>query len=156
MGFSTRPHPHVNRQGISHDFAPGPPTHLTATFDGDLSGVATVREEVRGLAVRAGFGERANDVALALAELLANAVEHGTPPVRVDAWWDGRLVVEVADVGTGLDRDAVWRSHPPSPQGDRGRGLWIVRQLMDVVIVHCDADGTRIHVELSPEPHIGA
>lgn len=143
-------------KGIPHDSAPEPPTRLSATFDGDLSGIPAVREDVRGLALRSGFGERANDVALALAELLANAVEHGTAPVHVDAWWDGRLVVEVRDAGTGLDRDAVWRSHPPSPQGDRGRGLWIVRQLMDVVIVDSDEAGTRIHVELSPEPHIGA
>ena len=132
------------------------PTRLSATLDGDLSGVSAIREEVRDLAVRAGFGERANDVALALAELLANAIEHGTCPIGVEAWWDGRLCVEVSDSGAGLDRDAVWRSHPPPPQGDRGRGLWIVRQLMDVVLVESDASGTRVHVELSPEPHIGA
>lgn len=137
------------------DPVPAPP-RLRATLDGDLSGTSSIREEVREMAVRAGFGERANDVALALAELLANAVEHGTTPITVEAWWDGRLCVEVTDSGAGLDRDAVWRRHPPSPQGDRGRGLWIVRQLMDVVLVESNGNGTRVHVELSPDPHIGA
>lgn len=146
----------MTRSGTPPDGTPGTLPKLRARVDDNLAHVATVREEVRALAERAGFGERANDAALAVAELLANALEHGVPPVQIEAWCDGRLVVEVTDSGDGLDRDAVWRTHPPSPRGDRGRGLWIVRQLMDVVLVESGETGTRVHVELSPEPHIGA
>ncbi len=146
----------VSRYGNHSEPGASAHTRLTVRLEDDLDDVAGVREDVRAMADRAGFGERANDAALAVAELLANAIEHGMAPVTVEAWCDGRLVVEVSDAGTGLDRDAVWRSHPPSPRGDRGRGLWIVRQLMDVVLVESGADGTRIHVELTPEPHIGA
>ncbi len=111
---------------------------------------------MRELAERAGFGDRANDIILATAELIANAQEHGHPPIEVEAWADGRLVIEVRDSGGGLDHQAIWLRHPPSPYDHRGRGLWIVRQLMDVVVVRSDEDGTTIHVELSPEPHLGA
>jgi len=141
-----------------HPVDPAPaatPPRLSVTLDGDPVAVVRARDDVRALAERAGFGERAGDVALAVAELLANAVEHGAPPVTVDAWFDGRLIIEVTDRGRGLDREAVWRRHPPPARGDRGRGLWIVRQLMDVVNVTRDG-GTRVHVELCPEPHIGA
>jgi anti-sigma regulatory factor (Ser/Thr protein kinase) len=142
-----------------------PPTTGTAdaralgfrvTIDADPPDSPALRREVHALAVAAGFGERAADVTLALAELLANALEHGRPPVTVEGWFDGRLVVEVTDSGPGLDRDAIWRTHPPHPDGDRGRGLWIVRQLVDVVTVSSGPGGTSVHMELSPEPHIGA
>jgi serine/threonine-protein kinase RsbW len=74
----------------------------------------------------------------------------------VRAWADGRLVVEVSDAGEGFDRAQVWRTHPPPPLGRRGRGLWIIRQLTDLVVITSDEHGTTVRIELSPEPHIGA
>lgn len=133
-----------------------PVFHLREVVGREAGGVLELRERVRDLADRAGFGERANDVQLAVAELIANAQEHGDPPVEVEVWGDGRLVMEVRDSGGGLDHHEVWRRHPPAPNDHRGRGLWIVRQLMDVVVVRSGDDGTTIHVELSPEPHLGA
>lgn len=130
--------------------------HLATRLHGDPAELPALRERIRGMAERTGFADRAADLTLAMAELIANAQEHGAAPVDVEVWADGRLVVEVRDRGTGLDRDTVWRSHPPSPHGRRGRGLWIVRQLMDVVLVRSGPDGTTIHVELSPDPHLGA
>lgn len=118
--------------------------------------LARVRGDMRSLAERAGFGERAADVMLALDELIANAQEHGGPPVIVDAWADGRLVVEVRDSGRGFHSPDVWRSHPPRPLNSRGRGLWIVRQLADLVDVRSGPDGTWVRMELTHEPHIGA
>jgi anti-sigma regulatory factor (Ser/Thr protein kinase) len=50
----------------------------------------------------------------------------------------------------------VWSTHPPPPLGQRGRGLWIIRQLTDVVAVRTGEDGTTVRIELSPDPHIGA
>jgi anti-sigma regulatory factor (Ser/Thr protein kinase) len=127
-----------------------------AVIDAGAADPPALRRDVHDLAVRAGFGDRAGDLTLAVAELLANALEHGRPPVVVEGWFDGRLVIEVTDSGAGMDRDAIWRTHPPGPSGDRGRGLWIVRQLVDVVTVRSGPEGTTVHVELSPEPHIGA
>jgi anti-sigma regulatory factor (Ser/Thr protein kinase) len=127
-----------------------------AALGDDPAEIAEVRAVVRDIAVRSGFSERAGDLVLALDEAIANAQEHGRPPIEVTAWVDGRLVVQVADVGNGFDRARVWSTHPPAPLGRRGRGLWIIRQLTDLVSISTGDDGTRVHMELSPDPHIGA
>lgn len=127
-----------------------------ATLGDDPAEIADVRARVHDLAGRSGFAERANDLVLALDEAIANAQEHGRPPIRVEAWADGRFVVDVSDVGAGFDRRRVWDTHPPPPLGRRGRGLWIMRQLTDVVTITL-ADGlTSVRLELSPDPQIGA
>jgi anti-sigma regulatory factor (Ser/Thr protein kinase) len=115
-----------------------------------------VRAAIHGIAVDEGFGDRASDLVLALDEVIANAQEHGRAPIAVEAWVDGRLVVEVSDVGSGFDRAKVWETHPPEPYGRRGRGLWIARQLADIVSIDCGAGRTRVRLELSPDPQIGA
>jgi anti-sigma regulatory factor (Ser/Thr protein kinase) len=130
--------------------------HYTAALGDDPAEIAGVRSAVRDLAVRGGFADRAGDLVLALDEVIANAQEHGRPPITVEAWADGRMVVEVSDVGGGFDRARVWKTHPPPPLGRRGRGLWIIRQLTDVVAIRSGGDGTTVRIELSPEPHIGA
>ena len=40
--------------------------------------------------------------------------------------------------------------------GQRGRGLWIVRQLTDHVHVDTGPTGTTVRIELTHEPQIGA
>ena len=122
----------------------------------DPAEIAEVRLAVRDIAVRGGFADRASDLVLALDEVIANAQEHGLPPIGISAWVDGRLVVEVSDVGNGFDRLHVWSTHPPERYGPRGRGLWIARQLTDLVTIVTDPRGTTVRIELSPDPHIGA
>ncbi|WP_217915198.1 ATP-binding protein [Miltoncostaea marina] len=130
--------------------------HYSSLLGDDPAEIAAVRRAVRDIAVRGGFDDRASDLVLALDEVIANAQEHGRPPIEVTAWVDGRLVVEVADVGEGFDRARVWRTHPPEPYGTRGRGLWIARQLTDLVTITTGQRGTTVRIELSPDPHIGA
>jgi anti-sigma regulatory factor (Ser/Thr protein kinase) len=127
-----------------------------AALGGDPSEIAEVRAAAHGIAVRNGFADRAGDLVLALDEVLANAQEHGQPPIEVDVRADGRLVVEVSDNGDGFDRADIWKSHPPDPLDRRGRGLWIIRQLSDLVSIDSGSGGTRVRIELSPDPHIGA
>jgi anti-sigma regulatory factor (Ser/Thr protein kinase) len=128
----------------------------TRALTADPAEIASVREAVRALAASGGFAGRAGDLELALDELVANAQEHGRPPITVTAWMDGRLVVQVEDRGDGFDYAAQVRRHPPRPYDSRGRGLWIVRQLVDVVSVSSSPSGTTVRIELSDEPHIGA
>lgn len=129
--------------------------YFTALGD-DPAEIAEVRAAVRAIAERGGFSERASDLVLALDEVIANAQEHGRPPIKVSCWVDGRVVVEVSDVGDGFDRARVWDTHPPEPYGPRGRGLWITRQLTDLVSILSGERGTTVRLELSPDPHIGA
>jgi anti-sigma regulatory factor (Ser/Thr protein kinase) len=127
-----------------------------AALGSDPAEIARVRADVGDLAVRNGFPDRAGDLVLALDEVIANAQEHGRAPIGVEAWVDGRIVVEVSDVGNGFDRERVWNAHPPTPYGQRGRGLWITRQLTDAVSISSGNGGTIVRIELSPDPHIGA
>lgn len=118
--------------------------------------IAAVRSAVHRLAAGNGFGDRADDLVLALDEAIANAQEHGRPPIRVAAWADGRMVVEVSDVGGGFDQHSVWSTHPPARHGRRGRGLWIMRQLTDAVAITVKDGCTSVRLELSRDPQIGA
>ena len=126
-------------------------THIEATIGEDPGEIAPVRDAVHDLAERAGYGERADDLALAIDELIANAQEHGAAPIRVVAEADAGtgVRVEVCDSGSGFDWSEAVREHPPLPESRRGRGLWIVRQLVDRVTVERDGnEATRIRVDL--------
>lgn len=126
-------------------------THIEATIGNDPGEIAPVRAAVQELAERAGYGERADDLALAVDELIANAQEHGAAPIHVVAEANGHhgVHVEVCDAGSGFDWGEAVREHPPRPDSRRGRGLWIVRQLVDRVTVERDGDdATRIRVDL--------
>ena len=122
----------------------------------DPADAEELRSAICTMAERGGFEGRVDDLALAVAEVVANAREHGRPPVVVTARLEGRLVVEVQDAGGGFDQDALMPDSPPSHGGHRGRGLWIARQLVDVFHVRSGPQGTVARLELSPEPHIGA
>ena len=147
----------IRRTGIStHRAGVDEGERYTAALGDDPGEIAEVRTALRGMAQRAGFSDRAGDLVLALDEVIANAQEHGLPPIGISAWVDGRLVVEVNDVGDGFDRLRVWSTHPPERYGPRGRGLWIARQLTDLVTIVTEPSGTTVRIELSPDPYIGA
>jgi serine phosphatase RsbU (regulator of sigma subunit)/anti-sigma regulatory factor (Ser/Thr protein kinase) len=85
-------------------------------------------------------------VMVAVGEACANAAEHayrGTEPgplsVVADVDVDGVLTVTVADQGT-------WRP-PDRDPGDRGRGLLIMRQLVDTVLLQGE-QGTTLTLRL--------
>lgn len=125
--------------------------HIEATIGDDPGEIASVREAVHDLAERAGYSERADDLALAIDELIANAQEHGAAPIHVvaQADEDSGVHVQVTDAGSGFDWTEAVREHPPRPDSRRGRGLWIVRQLVDRVTVERDGgDVTRIRVDV--------
>ena len=135
---------------------PRHPGGFAITLTGDPGEVPPVRVATRALAEQHGFHDRASDLVLALDELVANAQEHASPPITVEGWYDGRLVLAISDAGGGFDYHAVLREHPPVMLGRRGRGLWIVRQVTDFVEVDAGSRGTTVRVELNHEPHIGA
>lgn len=125
--------------------------HLEAVIGADPGEIAPVREAVHDLAERAGYADRADDLALAINELIANAQEHGAAPIHVVADVDQAdgVHVEVRDSGSGFDWGDAVREHPPAPDSRRGRGLWIVRQLVDKVTVERNGDAsTRIRIDL--------
>ena len=109
----------------------------------DVQYIERVVELVRGECQRMAFTERhvMLNVPVALTEALSNAILRGNRDdpakhVHVRATVDReRLVVEVADEGTGFDLDGctVDPTTPDNVEREDGRGLFLMRQLMDRV-----------------------
>ena len=92
------------------------------------------------------------EIGLALQEALANAVVHGcgsVPARTVDCWvaCDAAqgLAVVVRDPGAGFDLDDEPLPLEPENLGiDHGRGIHLIRELMDEV--HFQRKGAEIHM----------
>lgn len=101
--------------------------------------VEEVTRECRGLALSA--RQCALNVPVALTEALSNAILRGNrgmrdKHVRVRAVVsDSALVLEVADEGTGFDLEActIDPTRPGNLEREDGRGLFLMRSLMDRV-----------------------
>ena len=106
-------------------------------------GLAQMRAETRRYLRSVGMHTAVVDeVVLAVGEALSNAVEHSGPsnfaPVDVEIdLADDELMIEIADHGH-------WRNRPPRPDG--GRGLGIMRAVMDDVAIDARPTGTRVHL----------
>ena len=89
-------------------------------------------------------GSRVDDVVLAVGEAAANAIEHAyrgaDGRVKLKAYVSERhLVVEVRDCGR-------WRL---GGDPERGRGLGIMRALVDRVSIESTRGGTSVRLELA-------
>jgi anti-sigma regulatory factor (Ser/Thr protein kinase) len=116
------------------------------------SDLSQVRALVLKHAREAGLAEgRANDLVLAVSEVAANTLRH-TPSSGLLAIWHNtdEVVCEIHDEGRITDPEAG--RHKPAPDASGGHGLWIVRQVCDLVELTSDANGTtvRMHMALHP------
>ncbi|MDQ7810827.1 sensor histidine kinase [Amycolatopsis sp. A133] len=115
-------------------------------FDADLVPVRTfVAEHASSL----GLSESGVQLLVFAAnEIATNAVSHGGGRGRVAVGRSGnRIICDITDPGSGA-LDWYLGYLPPEPGGQSGHGLWIVRQLCDLVEVHTGDGGTtvRLHV----------
>src|ERR1700761_3919409 len=119
------------------------------TYRSDLS---QVRALVLKHAREAGLTEgRANDLVLAVSEVAANTLRHTESSGTLAIWHDAEEVVcESHDEGT--IPDPLVGRHKPSLDASGGHGLWIVRQVCDLVELTSNANGTtvRMHMALRP------
>ena len=116
---------------------------IRSEFEAAPEALAAMRGLLRRWLRHAGAGEQETaEIVTACGEAATNAIEHagaaGEAPFEVAGLLDGRRV----DV-TVRDRGA-WRS---PRQGDRGRGLSLMRALMDQVDVSPGPDGTRVRLQ---------
>jgi anti-sigma regulatory factor (Ser/Thr protein kinase) len=119
------------------------------TYRSDLSQVrALVRQHAREAGLPDG---RATDLMLAVSEVAANTLRHTRSSGTLTIWHNAdEIVCEIHDEGVITDPQVGRRK--PAPDANGGHGLWIVRQVCDLVELNSDGNGTtvRMHMALRP------
>jgi serine/threonine-protein kinase RsbW len=92
----------------------------------------------------------AREVVLAAEEALTNAIVHAGDAqgrIVVEAVVaDDEATVEVRDSGCGFDVHAVDVTRAPDNSRPRGRGLFLIRRMMDRVDIISGDGGTAVHM----------
>ena len=122
------------------------PNPLEIEVNADANHLASLRSGLRGWLKRAGVSEdQAVNVLVAVGEALANAIEHGHRQnrdglvcLRAVALGD-RLHVTVSDTGS-------WKTPAAEPERHRGRGVALMRALMDEVVIEPRTTGTTVQM----------
>ncbi len=122
------------------------PAPLEMDFTADARHLAPSRAALRSWMTNAGVDpEQIQDMLLATGEAVANAIEHGhrdrpdgTISLRATAVVDG-LHVSVIDSG-------VWKIPRQVPNEYRGRGISLMRCLVQDLSIHSGEAGTTVHM----------
>jgi anti-sigma regulatory factor (Ser/Thr protein kinase) len=113
---------------------------------------SAVRRLVAGNAARLGLpSHRLDDLLVSVNEVVTNAIRHGAGHGHVRLWATGRWVVcDIADPGTAHDRFLGYLRS--DTDADHGHGLWIARQLCDLMDIRTGGPGTtvRLYVRRAP------
>jgi PAS domain S-box-containing protein len=120
------------------------PAPLEVEFPPEASHLAPTRAALKGWLTRVGMDDdQTLKVLIATGEALANAIEHGhrvltegNISLRATALAD-RVHVTVVDAGS-------WK--PPVAAAHRGRGIALMRALMQDVVIQQRASGTTVHM----------
>jgi anti-sigma regulatory factor (Ser/Thr protein kinase) len=123
-----------------------PPRTREQLVTSDLAGLrAAVESEAR----RAGVAPaRLPELLLAVHELAINALTHGGGDAVLRTWAEEHdFVCEFTDDGPGFDGRYYGYANP-APDDVHGRGLWLVRQITDLVEMRSGPDGSRIRVRV--------
>ncbi len=115
---------------------------LNISVPATASAIADVSDKVAGILLSIGIPEEKQlEIGLAMQEALANAVVHGCKndpsknvQCRLNCDGQGRIMIIVSDPGPGMDLRSL--QAPTLGQNlyqDHGRGIYLIRQLMDDV-----------------------
>ena len=113
---------------------------------------AAARDRVKQAAVRAGFGPPdIDDIEVAVGEAATNAILYGSPTatsrIVVTCWFtrpDRAFHVEIRDQGRGFDPGLVREEEDTDSLG--GRGLRLMRALMDRVLLYYEGHGMSVRL----------
>ncbi len=98
----------------------------------DVHGSRSARQTVVAAYADVLDDDARRDLALIVSELVSNALNYGSPPVTLSAWYDAATntsVLDVSDHGHGID-DPFVDLRPPRKRAG-GAGMWIVGQLSE-------------------------
>jgi anti-sigma regulatory factor (Ser/Thr protein kinase) len=122
------------------------PAPLEVEIPADPGQLSSTRATLRGWLTRAGLDpEQTLDVLIAVGEAVSNSIEHGhreqtegTVSLRATVLAD-RLHLTVVDTGS-------WIPPQNDPNSHRGRGLMLMRALMQDVSIEPSKTGTTVHM----------
>jgi serine phosphatase RsbU (regulator of sigma subunit)/anti-sigma regulatory factor (Ser/Thr protein kinase) len=115
---------------------------LELTLPADPATLLRLRRTLKGWLKHAGANaEESHDIVLATCEAAANAIEHAYGPGEASFELDVRM--SNGDVTVAVRDHGRWRP-PRNPR--RGRGLPVMRELMDDVEVDSSAEGTNVRM----------
>jgi anti-sigma regulatory factor (Ser/Thr protein kinase) len=114
-----------------------------------IGGLRDARGIVRDRAVAAGLGDRADDLVLAVNEVLSNSLHHAHEDGALRIWDepDG-LVCEVRDHGH-IVQPLIGREEPVMGQIG-GHGVWLVNLVCDLVQVRSSQSGSTVRMKMCP------
>jgi len=106
------------------------------------------RMQAEAIARRLNFDEEeVQDIKSAVGEAVDNAIEHGISEKGIDLHYHlsrRELIIEIIDYGRGFNPDGVG-FELPDPMAERGRGLFILRQLVDDLRIESNGnEGTKV------------
>jgi serine/threonine-protein kinase RsbW len=128
---------------------------IEETFSAEVKNIQPMVQRVMDLARELHCDEGKDmEIGLALQEALANAIVHGckndvskTVCCRVEFPQPAEMLIVVRDSGSGFEEQQV--PDPLSAEGmqsDHGRGIQMIRGLMDEV--HYERGGTELHMKV--------
>jgi serine/threonine-protein kinase RsbW len=124
---------------------------LSVFLPRDRATIPVSRHIVRNALREIGVAEDcAHDVSIAQSEACTNVVDHSGPgdeyEVSVEINGD-RCTIRVVDTGRGFDHRVV-EDDGPTTDSERGRGIQLMKALVDRVHFQSDAGaGTAVHLE---------
>ncbi|WP_159081566.1 sensor histidine kinase [Nocardioides sediminis] len=130
-----------------------PPERATTIDCSSPVDVAEARRLVRARGADAGLApDVVADLALAVTEVLTNALLHGDSFALLHVYDEGATWVCHVHDGGRAPLDPVAGLLPPAQPSDHGYGLWLARQLCAAVDVGHDRSGThvRLHTRTAP------
>jgi serine phosphatase RsbU (regulator of sigma subunit)/anti-sigma regulatory factor (Ser/Thr protein kinase)/transcriptional regulator with GAF, ATPase, and Fis domain len=120
------------------------PVPLEIDFPPNAKRLADIRVRLRNWLSRAGVGaEQIHAVLVAAGEAMANAIEHGHREASSGVI-SLRAIAGAAEVGLTITDSGSWRR--PAAEPHRGRGVKLMRALMQEVVINPETGGTTVHL----------
>ena len=114
-----------------------------------LTDLRTARQLVVNVATACGLGaQRCADLAVAVSEVVTNAIRHGGGSATIFAY-DGQGVVSVEVHDRAVTEIPTVPAEPPSAMTLGGRGLWLARRLCDRMEIRRHRTGNIVRLVMN-------